>query len=97
MDLSEDDMVWLQQRVAEWKLLPGYKRMRSFVQGLSVTNDCAERGVALIQNFVNSSTDEALRQDLILAVQSHREQYPMRQLNKKLLKTVKASAINNNK
>ena len=96
LGLSEDDMVWLLIRVDEWQLLPGYKRMMNFVKGLSVTNDCAEMGVALIQNFVNSTNDESLRQDLILAVQSHREQYPVRKLSKEILKGVKASASNNN-
>ena len=88
LGLSDEDMVWLQLRVDEWMILPGYKRMKAFIEGLSVTNDCAERGVALIQNFVNSTTDESLRQDLVLAVQEHRERYPTKRLTKDLLSNV---------
>ena len=82
LKLSDEDMIWLQLRVDEWPLLKGYKKMAAFVKGLFVTNDCAERGVALIQNFVHRSTDEELRQDILIAVQDHREKFPIQKMSK---------------
>ena len=35
-----------------------YQRFKKFITKLSVVNDCAERGVKLIQEFVESSHDE---------------------------------------
>ena len=42
---------------------------------LTVVNDPAERPVKLVQDFVNGSQDEELRQDLFLAVNDHRSRY----------------------
>ena len=52
LNLSDDDMVWLKLRMDEWHLLPGFRKMEDFVKNLSVTNDCAERGIALVENFI---------------------------------------------
>ena len=44
--------------------------------GLTVVNDPAERGVKLIQDFVNKYHDSEARQDLLLTVDCHRKSYP---------------------
>ena len=74
LDLFEDDMAWLALDVHQWSLIPGYRQFVKFVLTLSVSNDSAERGIKLVQDFVNSSTDEKLHQDLMLAVSDHRKQ-----------------------
>ena len=85
LEIADDDMVWLRLRVDEWPLLKGYKKISNYVKGLLVTNDSAERGVSLIQNFVSRSTDEELRQDILLAVQDHREKFPVEKMLKSSL------------
>ena len=92
LGLSSNDMVWLQLRVDEWSLLSGYRKLKAFIDGLSVTNDCAERGVALIQSFIDCTTDEELRQDLVVAIQKHREDYPAVKMTKSLLGKVVSSS-----
>ena len=47
------------------------------VYSLNVTNDAAERGVALIQSFNNSiTTDEEQKQFLFQIVEEHRRSLP---------------------
>ena len=43
-------------------------RLKQFVEGIAVVNDTAERGVKLIQEYISSSRDESLRQDLLVTV-----------------------------
>ena len=41
-----------------------------------MVNDPAERGVKMIQDFVNKYHDEEARQDLLVTVDSHRKTFP---------------------
>ena len=43
LNLTDDDMVWLQLEVHQWPLLPGYRKFERFARTLSVVNDSAER------------------------------------------------------
>jgi len=55
-----------------------------------VVNDCAERGVALIQSYNNALTkNEDEKQYLLQLVSDHRKKYP--KPNKTVLKTTVAS------
>ena len=56
-----------------WELFEGYAKVKKFVDKLPVTNDSAERGMALIKQFVNNVKDEDKRQDLIQLVQQFRK------------------------
>ena len=60
---------WLKLPPKHWKLMSYYREFESFVFQLPVVNDAAERNVRLIQDFVNSSHDEELRQDLPLVIE----------------------------
>ena len=53
--------------------MSAYREFKEFVLNIPVTKDSAERYVKLIQDFVNSSNDEKLRQDLLLAVEMKRK------------------------
>ena len=53
---------WLQLPAVEWKLYEGYSVMKKFVDKLPVANDSAERGIALIKQFINNVKDEGKRQ-----------------------------------
>ena len=72
----EGAMDWLKLSVGDWELMTGFKKYKAFVENLTVVNDPAERGIKLIQDFVESSTDEKTRQDLLLAVSEDRKQFP---------------------
>ena len=86
LGLSEDDMVWVQLEVHQWDLISGFKKVQRFVSTFSVVNDSAERGVKLIEDFVLSSTDEKLRQDMMLTVSHERKRLKANKLTKKQLK-----------
>ena len=60
-----------------WSTRDDYKRAKSIVQGIKVTNDNAERGVALIQEYNRYLTkDEEQLQFLLQVVAEHRKQFP---------------------
>ena len=78
-------MVWLKLNVDQWPLISRYSVARDFFSSLTVVNDPAERGVKLVQDFVNSTTDEALRQDMMIAVLDHRKKVTGKNMTKKSL------------
>ena len=62
---------------AEWSSLDDYKISSNFVKSMSVVNDTAERGVALIQNFSNHLTkNEEQLQYILQVVEKHRQTFP---------------------
>ena len=77
-------MEFLGKDVSEWEGLTSYQKFANFVTKIRVTNDTAERGVKLVQDFINSSTNESLRQDLMLAVSANRKERSTN-LKKKML------------
>jgi hypothetical protein len=68
---------------SDWPTHPSYAEGKSIVDGLRIVNDCAERGVRLITEYINSplTKDEEQLQFLLQIVKGHREQLPT--LNKK--------------
>lgn len=60
-----------------WSRSPSYRSCRQRAASLSVTNDRAERGVALMQEFnLALTTDEKQRQFLFQVVEQHRCEHP---------------------
>ena len=51
-------MSCLEGKVAHWWMNGSYQRFKKFITKLIVVNDCAERGVKLIQEFVDVSSWE---------------------------------------
>ena len=52
-----------------WSGMASYTRAKELVAGLKVVNDCAERGVSLVQDYTNCLTrDEEQRQFLLQLV-----------------------------
>ena len=76
LGISIVETEWLNLEVDQWESLSGYLKFRKFVRGLTVVNDPAERAIKLIQDFVECSHDEELRQDTMLAVSDHRKKFP---------------------
>ena len=73
--LQMSDPAWLSLPVAAWREDPAYCEGKKVIQGLKVTNDVAERGVKLIQDFASSVTaQETQLQQLLLVVEKHRKE-----------------------
>ena len=67
--LDADPVTWLE--------LEDFQTVAAFMQGIAVINDHAERGVALIQEYNRSLTqDEEQLQFLLQVVSHHRAQFP---------------------
>ena len=85
---KEEAKAFLSKPPAIWPSYPTYQQMKTNVKLLKVVNDCAERGVALIQSYNGALTeDETQKQYLLQLVSRHRKLFP--QPTKAALKTTK--------
>ena len=65
-DLLNFSSEWLSLPPSEWNQNADYKQMEKFARRLKVTNDTAERGVKLIDDYSNIlTTDSAERKKLV--------------------------------
>ena len=71
--LNVDASCWLSQPVSAWKKDEEYLGYCHFVRNVQVTNDVAERGVAMVEEFIDQVKDEQQLQWLIQAVEDHRK------------------------
>ena len=70
------DESFLNDPVEEWNESQSYKIACEFIKNLVCVNDCAERGVALIQKFNATITnDEEQKQYLLQVVEKHRHEF----------------------
>ena len=58
---------------SDYLALDSYKHFTQLVRNISVTNDCVERNISLIENFVHTSHNEDQRQNILLVVREHRK------------------------
>src|SRR6218665_2521165 len=73
----------------EWDSRPDYQAAAKYVREMKVVNDCAERGVALMQNYNSVLTkNEDQKQFLLKVVEEHQRKYP-----KALKKTLKINKL----
>lgn len=71
------EALWLNKPPSVWKYDPDYEELSTFVHTVKTTNDLAERGVKLIQDYYDSiSKDEEDRQFLLQSVEDHRKKIP---------------------
>ena len=77
---------WLLIPSKHWEKFEDFRRMKEFAENLPVTNDTADRGMALIKTYIDKVSDESEKQDLIQIVASWRKQVPS--LNKSVLQTL---------
>jgi len=64
---------WLQLPPNYWELMEDLKKMNDFVLNVEVVNDCAERGIHLINDFKNSTFDENQQEYLFQVVENNRK------------------------
>ena len=73
---------WLSSPPAQWKQDEAFLEMEEFAHTVKLTNDVAERGVKLIDDYADIlTTDSEERKKLVFAVQNHRRLY--KKMNKK--------------
>ncbi|KAG7170763.1 hypothetical protein Hamer_G021698 [Homarus americanus] len=66
---------WLMSPVEDWEKNEEFMKLKDFSRSLKVTNDVAERGKKLMQDFIGSVTkDEQQLQDVMQLVEKHRKQ-----------------------
>ena len=76
-DILGLDWEWLKQSPDEWDKSASYKDMKEYVCTVKVTNDCAERGVKLISDYISIlTTDEEMRDKLLQGVEHCRRMFP---------------------
>ena len=59
------EVAWLNQEVEDWPNFPSYIELKRFISQMYVVNDCSERGVKIIQEYIDSACNEDPRQDII--------------------------------
>ncbi|KAG7161281.1 hypothetical protein Hamer_G016345 [Homarus americanus] len=66
---------WLMSSVEDWEKNEEFMKLKDFSRSLKVSNDVAERGIKLMQDFIGSVTkDEQQLQDVMQLVEKHRKQ-----------------------
>ena len=69
---------WLQEKVEDWPSCPLYKKLMNFISKMSVVNNGSERGVELIQEYI----DSACYEDLIIRYKILSKQPRFKNINK---------------
>ena len=77
-----DHHTWLSKPSRDWPELSGYCSFKSHVSNIICVNDRAERGIKLIQDYVDSCRDEELCQDLLLVAKDFRSKFNKNTLDK---------------
>ena len=79
---------FLEQDPDTWPSSPVYQKALGIVSKLSVVNDCAERGVALVTSYTEAALtkDESQMQYLLKAVKLHQATLPVLSKSKVLSK-----------
>ena len=55
-----------------WENFEDFRKLRIFASNISVCNDIAERGIALMSAYINMAQSEEQRQALVQVVEFHR-------------------------
>ena len=74
-DLVEEVRKWVlsAEKGEDFQSIESFCEFNEFIKNLSVTNDCAERNISLIQQFIGASHNEQQRQDVLLVVRENRK------------------------
>ena len=75
--LSIDYQSFINKNLEEWSSDAEYSKEKEICENMRVTNDTAERGVALMQEYNQLHTvDEEQKQYLMLVVKKNRNKFP---------------------
>lgn len=71
------DASFLERPPSKWDTDEGYQQAKAIVSRIRVTNDTAERGVKLIEDYNDKlSTNDEQKQFIVKIVSDHRKKYP---------------------
>ena len=79
------DRSFLNRPVSEWRSDEGWLKGKKIVNELAVTNDAAERGVALAFDFLGSAKQETAYQNILQVVDNQRKAVPNQRRREKVL------------
>ena len=95
LGLDSESMEWLQLSAQQWPLMSGFRKFSELVKKLTIVNDPAERGVKLIQDFVNTTQDEDIRQWRMLSGADQRKKHS-KNMTKEDMKAMKRKIVEKN-
>ena len=72
----------LDKPVQEWIKEPSYQNLWDFICKMSVVNDVIEKGVKLIQEYVDLAHDEELRQNILTVSKEFKSKVNSRNITK---------------
>jgi hypothetical protein len=67
---------WLGEPIASWGEIPGFQKLKAFVDNLETVNDSCERAVKTTSDFANKYSDETEFQDALLVINKARKDRP---------------------
>ena len=73
---------WMQLPPPDWMDSPAFVRFKNLVDSLEVVNDCAERSIKDVTEFVNYSKDADSRDRVMMVVNHHRQLLDFQHLTK---------------
>ena len=82
IDLFDVEVEWMEQSPEQWIQFPSFLRFKEIIDSLKVVNDCAERGVKDMTEFLNSSKDADQREMVQIVVNHHRQLLDFKNLSK---------------
>ena len=72
---------WLESPPDLWTHDSDYKNMQRFIKRLVCVNDCCERAIKLVKDFIDSTIKEEKLQDILLVLKEHRVNFPFYKCN----------------
>ena len=72
---------WLKKHVSVWQDSQDYAKFKEFISNMSVVNDCSERGVKLVQEYIDSARNETLRQDVMTTAKVYKSKINSKKLS----------------
>ena len=82
LKLANIDGYWLKKHVSVWQDSQDYGKFKEFISKMSVVNDCSERGVKLVQDYIDSARNETLRQDIMTTAKVYKSKINSKKLSK---------------
>lgn len=72
-DRMDIDTAWMQHPPSDWPASPAFMVFKERVDQLHVVNDCAERSVKDVTEFINYAKDPARLDRIMMVVNHHRQ------------------------
>lgn len=81
-DLLDIPVNWMRHDPQNWLLSEAFRRFQDMITSLEVVNDCAERSIKDVTQYINYSKDPNRRDQVMMVVNHHRQLYDFKNLTK---------------